>query len=183
MLSPEYVAGLFDGEGTASLLYTTCRRRNKSDIPILGFKFRVLLSNTYQPIIDLLQQQFGGNIYYGTPRERCKQIRIWSSQSSVAQRDFLTFIRPHVIIKHGHVECGLRFLSTVVGRGQRTLPGAWDIRLDCYKTLQTLNRRGEVKTEKHVPPSAAPDGWRPSARHTPEELKKVMEHVRAGCKP
>lgn len=182
MLSPEYCAGLFDGEGTASLIYTVVRRRNgsTSDIPILGFKFRVQVANTYRPVLDALQVQFDGMIYGQKRLPRHRRVFTWVLSGAVNQRRFLLAVEPHVVIRREHVRVGLRFLDTVGPVGTRKTQAEWDERVACHRLLEVLNIRGDKKPPIHSLPEAPPDGWSPRRRYSPEQLAKFMAHVRAG---
>jgi len=100
MLSVEYMAGFFDGEGTVAV---TTRGREK------GVYLRISISNTNQQILHLIKACFGG--YLSTPRkkrENWKPSCEWINSGKSAA-EFLKLIQPYVILKKGQVALGLEF--------------------------------------------------------------------------
>ena len=180
MLPPTYIAGLFDGEGSVSLIYTVRRRRRNDEIPILGFKFVVLLGNTHRGILDSLQCQYSGYIHpnwHGAPTNR-KPMWTWRLTTFETQYRFLVDIEPHCIIKEEAVRLGLRYLSTAKRQGLRTSPDDWVTRVEVYRALTVVNQRGTTPKKKRETPVDPPEGWRPSRRFTPTELHEPMNRMR-----
>ena len=56
VLSKEYLAGLFDGEGHVSITYSP---KNGGNHPKLCLK----ITNTHLPVLLLIKEIYGGNIY------------------------------------------------------------------------------------------------------------------------
>lgn len=182
MLSPAYVAGLFDGEGTVSLIYTIRRRKVQSDIPILGFKFAIKLASTYRPVLDQLREQYRGYINVSKHRNavlRHKPVFAWTISGAEDQRRFLEDIADHVVIKKQQVAVGLRYVKTVGVPGARVFQRDWELRVECHRELEALNQRGNKPPPKHSIPSSPPTGWSPRQRYSPEELEKFMARMRA----
>lgn len=53
VLSPEYVAGFIDGEGSFGIY------RDKGN---KGFRHRISISNTHRPCLELIQKKYGGSL-------------------------------------------------------------------------------------------------------------------------
>jgi LAGLIDADG DNA endonuclease family protein len=160
MLSPQYVAGLFDGEGMVSLCL--CNRRPwKSDPSKRTFqlKFVVGISNTHKPIIELLKRQFNGDISCSNRNSRHKAVWAWKVTGRDTQLKFLTYIRNFVIIKSRQVDLGIQYAKTIGDIGQRTSQADWSLRLAIYNELRSLNRMGHER--KH--PIRLPNSVRRSA--------------------
>lgn len=184
MLTPDYVSGLFDGEGMASLIYTK-RRAWKSDPSkqTLGFRFVVGISNTNEEILPLLRDQFGGDISVSTKakKQHHKDVYSWKIGGAELQRQFLLTVQPTSIIKRRQIELGLRYLETSVEPGKRVSPGAWNERLAIFAELREVNRRGTGIEPRNTIPAAPTEGWNPKRRgYGDEELAEMMTHVRAG---
>ena len=100
MISPQYAAGFFDGEGCVNL--TTYGKNRQVNI-------RVYLINTDADILRLFQCHFGGRL--GAPRvskEGWKAFRnlVWTG---VAAIDFLRIIQPFVILKVAQIKLALEY--------------------------------------------------------------------------
>lgn len=102
MLSKEYIAGLFDGEGCVNI---TISGKNRQAT------LRVMIVNTNRSILELVQSQYGGQIYemYG-PRTHPKwkqswQLRLFRSYALNLLKD----IRPFVYIKTNQIELAIMF--------------------------------------------------------------------------
>ena len=145
-LSHEYLAGLFDGEGciTAGYWAADCRT------PEGKARFRVLLTNTYLPILEMVRRQYGGHIFaekQWNPKWATRYA--WSALADVAAR-FLIDAEPYLIIKREQANAFLiareTYSDTLVstpGRGGSAVhPIAARIRLMCLRKLQQLNLNG-----------------------------------------
>lgn len=169
-----------------SLIYCKIRpwKRDTSK-HVLGFRFVILIANTYKDIIERLQAQFGGDISSGkreTSRGH-KPIWSWRLVATQEQKLFLNAICPHSIIKHRQVALGLRYLETKVATGRRLSPEIWQERLAIFDELRGVNRRGIATLPKHHPPAEPSEGWKPKKRgYSDAELSEMMSHTRAGKK-
>lgn len=180
MLPLPYCAGFFDGEGGVSLIYTVRRRRVSSDVPILGFKFVVHVSQTSQEVLDLLQLQFGGyvNVSVNRTPTHHKKPFAWRLTGAAQQRAFLEAIQPHVVVKKEQVRLGLRYLTTVKTVGKRTSQEDWNVRADVFNELKAANQRGRHVSIREIP-VAPPQDWNPARRLTPSDLANVMARTRS----
>ncbi len=96
MLTTEYIAGFFDGEG--------CVIINKSG-KRGGYSVRTSVTNTNLEMLKVLQVMFGVGLYITSPPNH---RTVWSWQlGSKKAAAFLQKIRPYIILKRAQVELGL----------------------------------------------------------------------------
>ncbi len=100
LISLEYIAGLFDGEGciyaSRAKYYALC----------------VSMGNTYKPILDKMVVMFGGMVR--TKRNYSKNVQPcyeWILNGAFQIFEFLTTIRPFLIIKEPQAWLALESLS------------------------------------------------------------------------
>lgn len=107
-MTPQYVAGFFDGEG--SVMVKSCDSRL--------IRLCVTLTNTDLRILALVGMRFpgGGPYEMNSPktRKQCYQLS-WSGKSA---RPILDFIKDHVIIKRERVLLGIRMAQLTGERGR-----------------------------------------------------------------
>lgn len=103
MISDEYAAGFFDGEGT--VFAATRGGSNKSPT------IMVLISNTVREPLDLLQQKWGGSICITSPRKaNHRPVHQWAIAARKAA-PFLRAIEPHCIIKRNVVRVAIEYCA------------------------------------------------------------------------
>lgn len=180
MLSPQYCAGLFDGEGCICLVYSKRGRRRNSEIPILGFAMRTLIANTHLGVLEQLRARYGGHIHASNRRRPShhRKVYSWVMGGKVSQQRFLRSIQPFAIVRGEHIALALRYLATVVKPGHRLSRAQWTERLEVAAALSALNVRGRA-LQKRIPPNKPPEGWRPTERYSASDLRAIMEKVRA----
>jgi hypothetical protein len=97
MLSKEYLAGLFDGEGCVSI-------QLKDDWANLT----VSIAQAKPLILVLIFTQYPeASIEHGSPTSKCNYLRLYGENS----KRFLLDILPYVIVKKRQVEIGLEFIK------------------------------------------------------------------------
>jgi hypothetical protein len=103
-----YMAGFVDGEGHIS----TSRVKTAPHCLV------VVIVNTVETPLRLIQSKFGGTVLKRRPRnERCKPSFVWRVWAKKAEA-FLVAIQPYVIVKAEHVRLGLLLRNgRVLGRG------------------------------------------------------------------
>ncbi len=111
--TPEYLAGLFDGEGSISIAKKAIKLKDGSLAP--WYVLMVCLGNTYRPIVDHLSKE------YGSPTRTVKRIARnqpgrpifqWSVASDKAEL-FLRVIYPHLVIKKDEADLAFEFRNHV----------------------------------------------------------------------
>lgn len=98
MLSREYLAGLFDGEGYIGV------------IPEKGTKhmrYRVEITNQHKGILEQIQAEFGGRLWLKYGQRECWQL---SLENKEKVKYFLTVIEPHLIIKKEKAKAALKLV-------------------------------------------------------------------------
>jgi hypothetical protein len=106
MLSNEYVAGLFDGEGYLSIRPCMVKRA-------IHYRYQVHtgIANTYLPIIEALHAKFGGSLYVNDSCHRKNSAhRISYHWRVVSQRAYWFFeqVLPHLIVKRDEVTLAMK---------------------------------------------------------------------------
>lgn len=182
MLTPEYVAGLFDGEGTVSIAY--CKRRRWKTNPeklVCGFRLVTHISNTHRKVLEMVGETIGGEVYGSSQKtkEHHKQVWVWRAQGRDLLLQFLLFVQPHCVIKARQVSIGLDYVTTIGLKGSRVSPQHFELRKRCYEELRALNERGQKKQPAHALPSIAPERFKPRRFYTEEELHRRMTEMRA----
>lgn len=146
MLSPEYVAGFFDGEGCVNI---TVRGEFRQVC------LRVMVANTEPTILAALCAQFGGCL--NKPQrhnKRWKQSRQWSITGHGAIR-FLSVIRPYSRIKSAQIDLAFEFFRFMsLPKNERchsvktpTLLAPWHT--TTRRTPDTIAREMEFKSKMH----------------------------------
>jgi len=103
MITPEYVAGFFDGEGSIRLRTGFSKETPES------IRAEVVLSNTHKPILVSIQQMYGGKLLSQANKHRPIYRLCWRNLDDIYS--FLSQIAPHLIIKKRHATLLLEYLS------------------------------------------------------------------------
>lgn len=168
MLSLPYIAGFFDGEGCVSLCYCKRRKRKSMEGHVMGFKLIAGISNTDPTVLLMLQSMYGGDLNISNPRAAVphhKRVYAWKVTARDSIKTFLTSIAPLCIVKRNQVLIALKYVETMGSPGGRLQQGAWDIRLECYEDLRSLNRRGSDRFHSQELPLSPSLGWNPAHRN------------------
>jgi hypothetical protein len=134
MLSNEYSAGLFDGEGCISINKTKGSKNNPYTRP--GFQLRVSVTNTNIDVLNFLQKTYGGKVYI---REK-KNARNYGNWITVSNQcvEPLTLWTPHLIIKKEQASVALEFQSN---RKTKKTDEEWQYDFNAYEKIRKLNAR------------------------------------------
>lgn len=109
MISNEYIAGLFDGEGT---FYIGKQVKNGKEYP----KAQIMLSQSGEDGLELLKQvqsKLGGSIYHHLKVGEHKATKnayklYWNKEEGISVCESLI---PHLILKRGAAEQVLKYLT------------------------------------------------------------------------
>jgi hypothetical protein len=136
LLSKEYIAGFFDGEGHVSITYT--KRPSGMDA-----KLCVKLTNTHLPVLETIQSMYGGSIT-ATKKSAEHYLQCYVLGFSVEQsKTFLTDLLPFLVIKHSQAKLALKFSTTVYRRGRAPVSvEEHNLRQECM-TLLAADKRKE----------------------------------------
>lgn len=125
MLSNEYVAGLFDGEGNVHISKDICHLTTS-------------ITQKDPMILYLLKKQFGGNVCkYG--KVTCHKWRVIGCEKN---ENFLKAIYPYSIIKKSEIWIALMFLADQTKENLRYNPLTGeqkDLRFNCRNSLLSIH--------------------------------------------
>lgn len=112
ILSKEYIAGFFDGEGHVSITWT---QRGESRNPKLCIK----ITNTHLPTLNEIKRQYGGCITTNKKQFdhylQCYVLNMTVEQSKFFLKDML----PYLFVKKRQAELALMSSETVYRRGKK----------------------------------------------------------------
>lgn len=135
-LSPQYVAGFFDGEGCIIVAKDSGARHNKRPSYVL----RVDVANTDYRVLEMLQREFGGNIARSHGKNRpCYN---WQVNAQLAKK-FLEWVRPYLTVKAEQAWLALEFMSQRGlggGKGRPLTEEDYALREGYYLALQNAKR-------------------------------------------
>ena len=179
MLSIEYIAGLFDGEGTVGIYRVTNGKSDKTN-----WTSRLNISGSYRPVLEKIHTFCGyGNIYsakrnkkliatrYGSlDTSLCKQGWKWQITNRNDIKNFLSKILPHLHEKKEQVELVLAFID-----GKIDGP---DASVKC-KELKKFNfsTKDNVEVKIHTDLSGCNS---PCAKFNLENLKDIRTRLESG---
>lgn len=110
-LSNQYLAGLFDGEGYIGLVPLKLLHRKN---PSFAFCLRVVVSNTYLPILKMIKDKFGGGLERHKTEFSRRLIWHWRRQGWHTI-PFLKSIQPYSTIKKPQIDLALEYLDKYKG--------------------------------------------------------------------
>lgn len=140
MLSVEYLAGLFDGEG-----YIIVDHRKRATHRVERCQIKVGISLVYKPVVQQLADQFDGilnvndSAHRKNPRNRIVYAWVASSKPAIA---FLKMVTPYLIIKREQAELAL-LLQDNIDEHYGFMRNRWLDRND-PKRLAILDYRTEL---------------------------------------
>lgn len=111
MINILYLAGYFDGEGFVTVQFHSWVRRGKQ---YSGYQLHTGIGNTYKPLLDEVQQEFGGKIDIGKKRlPQHRQFYTWRATGDTA-RNFLQSLLPYLYEKKEQVNLALQMPHNAV---------------------------------------------------------------------
>ncbi len=145
MISTEYAAGFFDGEGCVSINYVP--QRNKGYKGRIGYyRVKVSIGNTNGEVLTLFKERWGGGLSFKEARIlNHKPVWTWNiwAQQTVG---FLEDILPYLIIKHRVAEIGIAVMESYKNnkfcRYRPIDQGIANARAEWLRELRALNYRG-----------------------------------------
>ncbi len=95
-----YLAGLIDGEGYVETRYELDRRRKNNYMRV-----RITVFNTFYPMIEWIQNNFGGSIGKISPKSpKHKTLFKWSISNKNKIRYLLPLLLPYLTVKEKKAE-------------------------------------------------------------------------------
>jgi hypothetical protein len=104
MITNQYAAGFFDGEGS---VYANSRTRGRPPTIL------VCISNTNKEVLQALKEQWGGSLNGKARREGHSAVYQWTMARRNAYR-FMKDIQPYLIIKREVVAAGLAYCEEMM---------------------------------------------------------------------
>jgi len=157
LLSPAYIAGVFDSDGAFTISHHKRAASRK------GYEYRVLLQITWRDIpetvnvLDNLKLMYGGSVTSGTENRghsrhtRFVKFRIYSKQASRLIEDILPYLR----IKRRQAELCLQAARIISrhhrGRWNPRPPEEWKELEKLYRSNATLNWSKGKGRRKRIP--------------------------------
>ncbi len=105
MISTEYAAGFFDGEGS---VYAALRNK-----PYRNYTVLVTIPNTVEAPLLLFKERWGGSLNANQPSGNRKLQYQWVLAPNNA-RVFLRDVRPHLIVKAEVVDVAIKLLDLLL---------------------------------------------------------------------
>jgi hypothetical protein len=143
LLSPEYTAGFFDGEG--SITYQEAPYRRKGVLRGKMFHLRVTLANTNLEILEALRETYGGSVSSKwSTNPNARPTWTWFAAGPKAE-NFLSIVGPLLRIKQQQYQVACEFFAwkkTPKQERYEKLPGG---RGTWKRTPETLEKEAEYK--------------------------------------
>jgi hypothetical protein len=179
MISIEYIAGLFDGEGTVGIYKVTNGESEK-----IYWSITLNISGSFRPVLEAIQAFFGFGSIYSSKRNKkliatrygsldtslCKQGWRWEIRNKNDSKEFLSKILPHLHEKKEQVELTLAFIDGKIAGPEASL--------QC-KALKKFNFTKEDNLEIKLHTDLA--GCKsPCAKFNEENLKDIRTRLEYG---
>lgn len=132
-LTPEYIAGFFDGEGSIYIGWATGAQARAFKNKEATFDFVVSISNTYRPILDALVAEYGGRLttHNGGSKKTVNTRDGWTWRlHGLSAARLLTEIEPFLVEKRGYAIAALFFMDTL------RWPRDWRVLSEEQKTIR-----------------------------------------------
>jgi LAGLIDADG endonuclease len=146
-LTPQWLAGFFDGDGYVGII----RTRNASSSSKWYLRLKVNFTNKDALTLCLIASKFGvpNPLLKETDKYKSKVYELSLTGPRVV--DFLEVIKDHVVIRRKQVELALEFASTMlVGSGNRYTDAQLEKGLHIRNEISALNGAGRKLIEMDV---------------------------------
>lgn len=130
ILSREYVAGLFDGEG--NIIIARCKSPGRRD----QYALRVSIANTHKPVLEAIQTQYRGHLKPTNGGVKPCWVVVLSARQALV---FLEEITPLLHIKRPQALVAIEFQTHVSVRRQLTQE-VQDLREQYKQQVSALTR-------------------------------------------
>jgi hypothetical protein len=136
MITPEWLAGFFDGEGCL----TIARSRGTHFTP------QAVLTNTDLRVLKLIQEAFGGTLHARGNPKRWNEAYTLVFSGTPETRRFLEIIRPFLVLKKDEVEFFLAAWTNEVNgkQARRVTPDVLEARERIKQELSAMKLRNNI---------------------------------------
>jgi hypothetical protein len=144
MIDDRYMAGFVDGEGSIMLVING---KPRADGVQVGYKVKLLVSNTNVAVLKQMQETYGGKVYLSAPaRGNCKpgfRLEIFGKHAVQVIRRLL----PHLILKAEQARVALAFAELQASRwGRHKSPAEIATIHSFAANIRQLNARGTARS-------------------------------------
>jgi hypothetical protein len=143
VLSAQYVAGLFDGEGCVSSSKGFVKGKY---VKYPRIRLQITIANTHIGLLQLLVKWFGGGYIDKMSGERIKPCYSWRVCGKTNMSKFLNYIKEYSIIKRKQIELGLEFCETLRDENLGNMALSKHVhkrREEIHKELRELKANGQ----------------------------------------
>lgn len=143
MISKEYIAGFFDGEGCISMNFSVERPTKIRPKGRTRHALQTSITNTSKDILVLIHSMYGGKVY-----RHSSGCWVWKICHRDLQKNFLNDVMPYLMLKNLQAKIALRYLDTVLENGNGYNPigeSTKEIRKECFIGLKEDKRRFSTK--------------------------------------
>ena len=132
MISTEYVAGFFDGEGCVNISTDTYGK------PFI----RILIVNTDVLVLEKFKERWGGNITHNKRhKENWKRSYTWRLSHNKAI-NFLKELEPHLIVKKKQTNLAISFYQLTPGKGTKWSNDSLQKANEIIDQIRFANKKG-----------------------------------------
>ncbi len=140
MITPAYIAGFFDGEGSITI-HENCRPSPRGKSP--NHTLQISIGNTDPTILVLIHKQFGGSFSERkVTKPNHRRFFQWTVRAAAA-KPFLEAIEPFVVMKKKQVQTALEFQNAkrlCRGQGNKYVTPEELSSRECHRsTIRNLN--------------------------------------------
>lgn len=141
MMTNEYAAGYFDGEGSITISYARQKR---------FYRIVVQIGTTDSRIVKLFHKRWGGSINTWNPRKPNRKL-VWNYRvTGHKANNLVTDLLPHLVIKRKAALILIQFHNTVRGQGSynqynRMPSKIRQLRHKLIDRLRALNCKGRTE--------------------------------------
>jgi hypothetical protein len=149
--SAEYIAGLFDGEGSLSFHFSKWRAKDYCTAVIR-------VANSNRQVLELIRNQFGGTLHTYQPRYPGARLNHVLHMHRRMGKRFLEAIIPHLIVKRNIAWIVLCFLERGMKPQSNSVKGhqGWQRLTDGDRELRATVRELVMKINGRHTPYAQP---------------------------
>jgi hypothetical protein len=132
MISLEYTAGFFDGEGCVNF------SSDRYGSPFI----RILVVNTEKSVLEEFQSRWGGNITHNKRhKENWKRSYTWRISHTRAIQ-FLNDIQQFLIVKKNQANLAIQFAALTPGKGRKWTESSISEANKLIEGLKLANKKG-----------------------------------------
>jgi|SRR5579859_1836963 len=141
-LTPQWLAGFFDGEGYIGVAWNKTRKT---------FYPRLTIANTHLPTLELIQKQFGGSLHRSYGNKKSKSYMCYSLHwGHKSVRELLEKIAPYLVVKKEQVDAILQQWNWDKPQWTNLTEFERDQRVQLASTLQELKRKRYTLMKEEV---------------------------------